>query len=87
MLRKLTYSPYAPRPRRSGRLVLLWMAVLAFIIYVTYYLNTRQRAATMSAAEPLAEEILRHDRVAGDALRNKIRPPKGPSRRRAVEWE
>jgi len=50
------------------------MAVLSFILFVTYYLKTRQQAAAMS--EPLAEGILMHDKAGSEALRNKIRPPK-----------
>ncbi|KAK7921039.1 hypothetical protein PG985_009061 [Apiospora marii] len=78
------YSPYA-RPRRSKRLVVVWMAVFVFILVVTYYLNRRQRAMNL-VAEPLAEGILMHDegdQVGGrigvsEALRNKVRPPKAP---------
>ena len=78
------YSPYA-RPRRSKRLIVVWMAVFVFILVVTYYLNRRQHAATV-VAEPLAESILMHADVDGvgsrvgvsEALRNKVRPPKAP---------
>ncbi|KAK7977647.1 hypothetical protein PG996_003701 [Apiospora saccharicola] len=73
------YSPYA-RPRRSQRLVVVWMAVFVFILVVTYYLNRRQGPATV-VAEPLAEGILMHNDDNGrvgvlEALRNKVRPPK-----------
>ncbi|KAK8107672.1 uncharacterized protein PG998_009685 [Apiospora kogelbergensis] len=72
---RIRFSPYGPRPRRSARLVLVWMAVLSFILFVTYYLKTRQQATAMS--EPLAEGLLLHDKAGGsEALRNKIRPPK-----------
>ncbi|KAK8025732.1 hypothetical protein PG990_003555 [Apiospora arundinis] len=71
----IRFSPYAPRRRRSARLVLVWMAVLSFILFVTYYFKTRQQATALS--EPFAEGILMHDKAAGgEALRNKIRPPK-----------
>ncbi|XXG97705.1 hypothetical protein Hte_004012 [Hypoxylon texense] len=46
------YSPYGPRPRRSARLVLLWMAILAVALVATFYLTTRERGATASYAGP-----------------------------------
>ncbi|KAK8039120.1 hypothetical protein PG993_007531 [Apiospora rasikravindrae] len=76
MLRIGRISPYGPRPRRSARLVMVWIALFAFIVLVTYWINARERAATtVMASEPLAENIM-HDNIArDDALRNKIRPP------------
>ncbi|KAK7948329.1 hypothetical protein PG997_001121 [Apiospora hydei] len=84
MLRIGRISPYGPRPRRSARLVMVWVALFAFIVLVTYWINARERAATtVMSSEPLAENILMHDNMArDDALRNKIRPPtaRGPSK-------
>ncbi|KAK0626099.1 hypothetical protein B0T14DRAFT_509156 [Immersiella caudata] len=43
MPRKLKnmYSPYGPRPRHSARLVVLWVACFFFIVFLTWYLNSR----------------------------------------------
>ena len=47
------FSPYAPRHRRSTRLVLIWIALFFFILYVTYYL-TRHSDET----KPYVEELM-----------------------------
>ncbi|KAI2632402.1 hypothetical protein GGR54DRAFT_583340 [Hypoxylon sp. NC1633] len=39
------YSPYAPRPKRSAQLIVIWMAILVVALVVTFYLTTRERSA------------------------------------------
>lgn len=36
---KEMYSPFRPRPRKSARLVLVWMALLVLVLWATYYLR------------------------------------------------
>jgi hypothetical protein len=47
-------SPYAPRRRRSARLVLIWVATLLLTIWITWYISTRQR----ERAQPYVEEFM-----------------------------
>ncbi|KAI1256771.1 hypothetical protein MGN70_001897 [Eutypa lata] len=51
---KLTYSPYGPRPRRSPRLIKAWIAALAIVVLIMYYMMTRHRDTTRSYANMLA---------------------------------
>jgi len=49
------YSPYGPRPRRSGVLVLLWMATFLFILFVTWYITTRHGETAREYAREFAK--------------------------------
>ncbi|KXX80696.1 hypothetical protein MMYC01_202100 [Madurella mycetomatis] len=51
------YAPwgYAPRRRRSARLVIIWMAVFVLAGWTTWYISTRQR----ERAAPYIKEFLR----------------------------
>ncbi|EMR65859.1 hypothetical protein UCREL1_7162 [Eutypa lata UCREL1] len=51
---KLTYSPYGPRPHRSPRLIKAWIAALAIVVLIMYYMMTRHRDTTRSYANMLA---------------------------------
>ncbi|KAI0181947.1 hypothetical protein GGR52DRAFT_61954 [Hypoxylon sp. FL1284] len=63
------YSPYGPRPRRSARLVLVWMAVLVAVLVTTFYLTTREVAATASYADlRLPPEVGGEPARAGDKV-------------------
>jgi len=44
------YSPYGPRRRRSGKLVLLWMAIFIGIVWYMWYLSKRGETARLYAA-------------------------------------
>ncbi|KUI55244.1 hypothetical protein VP1G_02640 [Cytospora mali] len=48
------WSPYARPPRRSKKLVLLWVGTFLFIGFVTWYLSSRHRMAN-SYAEVLTD--------------------------------
>ncbi len=54
------FSPYAPRRRRSTRLVLIWVSLFVFILYVTWYLS-RHREQT----KPYVEEFMHPGAVKG----------------------
>lgn len=58
-------SLYAPRRRRSGRLVLVWMATLVFAVWVTWYITTRHS----QTAKPYVNEFL-HPVGGGSGRRN-----------------
>ncbi|KAF9877779.1 hypothetical protein CkaCkLH20_04914 [Colletotrichum karsti] len=46
-----TFSPYAPRVRRSPRMVITWVGVWLLILTLTWWLATRRSAAAAAAAE------------------------------------
>ncbi|ROW04023.1 hypothetical protein VSDG_00977 [Cytospora chrysosperma] len=48
------WSPYARPPRRSRKLVLIWVGTFLFLGFFTWYLATRHRMAN-SYAEVLTE--------------------------------
>ncbi|KAI1333983.1 hypothetical protein F5Y15DRAFT_403394 [Xylariaceae sp. FL0016] len=50
------YSPYGPRPRRSARLILIWVAVLLMLFLLTFYLASRENEQTTSYAKMLANK-------------------------------
>ncbi|KAK3387231.1 hypothetical protein B0H63DRAFT_558792 [Podospora didyma] len=35
------FSPYGPRPKRSPKFVFLWVACFLFILFATWYMNSR----------------------------------------------
>ncbi|KAK5660781.1 hypothetical protein OQA88_12148 [Cercophora sp. LCS_1] len=55
---KTYYSPYGPKPKRSGRLVVLWMMCFLFILFGTWFLTTRHGETTRGMAKTL---LLRPD--------------------------
>jgi hypothetical protein len=44
------FSPYAPRRRRSARLVVIWMSLFVIILWLTWY-YTSGKGAMSEAAE------------------------------------
>lgn len=48
------FSPYAPRRRRSARLVAVWLATFLFVLWMTWYVTSRQR----ERAVPYVDEFL-----------------------------
>ncbi|KAI1111235.1 hypothetical protein F5Y14DRAFT_454250 [Nemania sp. NC0429] len=67
MPRALNFSPYGPRPRRSARLVLLWILVLALILALTFYLTSRDGEPSKVDAEVVMQKL----RGGGGSLREK----------------
>ncbi|KAK0705226.1 hypothetical protein B0H67DRAFT_593515 [Lasiosphaeris hirsuta] len=59
-MRSLNYSPYAPRPRRSAQLVVLWMVVFIGILVATWYISTRHTEAAAEYVDKLLRKKL-HD--------------------------
>ncbi|KAK4101413.1 hypothetical protein N658DRAFT_425687 [Parathielavia hyrcaniae] len=55
---KKYFSPYAPRKPRSPRLVLVWMSTFVFVLWVTWYITTRQK----ERAAPYVEEFIHSGR-------------------------
>lgn len=49
------WSPYARPPRRSKKLVLLWISTLLFIGFMTWYLATRHNQMANSYEDVLTE--------------------------------
>lgn len=49
------WSPYARPPRRSKKLVLLWLLTFITVGFLTWYLSTRRGASTESYAAVLTE--------------------------------
>lgn len=49
------WSPYARPPRRSKRLVLLWLLTFLIIGFFTWYISTRRGGMTETYAEVLTE--------------------------------
>lgn len=49
------WSPYARPPRRSKKLVLLWLITFLIIGFFTWYISTRRGAMTETYAEVLTE--------------------------------
>ncbi|CAJ2511118.1 Uu.00g067430.m01.CDS01 [Anthostomella pinea] len=42
----MAISPYGPRPRRSARLIIMWVAVLVIIFILMFYLTSRDSEAS-----------------------------------------
>lgn len=55
-MRSLNYSPYGPRPRRSGQLVALWMVVFIGILVATWYISTRHADTAKEYADRLLQK-------------------------------
>ncbi|KAL2185057.1 hypothetical protein L209DRAFT_690972 [Thermothelomyces heterothallicus CBS 203.75] len=53
------FSPYAPRRRRSPRLVLIWVSVFLFLLWITWYITTRHK----EEAAPYVEEFIHPGRM------------------------
>jgi hypothetical protein len=53
----MAYVPwgYAPRRRRSPRLVIIWVTVFILVAWMTWYVSTRHR----ERAAPYVKEFLR----------------------------
>lgn len=49
------WSPYARPPRRSKKLVLLWLVTFLIIGFFTWYISTRRGGMTETYAEVLTE--------------------------------
>ncbi|GAW24877.1 hypothetical protein ANO14919_144720 [Xylariales sp. No.14919] len=67
MPRMPKFSPYGPRPRRSARLVLGWVVVLALILALTFYLTSRDGEPSKVDARIVMDKI----RGRGRSLREK----------------
>ncbi|KAI0472330.1 hypothetical protein F4859DRAFT_515181 [Xylaria cf. heliscus] len=57
MPRMPKFSPYGPRPRRSARLIFVWVVVLLIILALTLYLTTRDGEPSRIDAKTVADKI------------------------------
>ncbi|KAI0198762.1 hypothetical protein F4808DRAFT_462521 [Astrocystis sublimbata] len=57
MPRMPRFSPYGPRPKRSARIVMLWVAVLLLILGLTFYLTTRDGEPSRVDTKVVMEKI------------------------------
>lgn len=67
------FSPYGPRPRRSARLVILWMVAFLTILWLTWYISSRHR----ERAKPYVEELLRPGSRFGDLKKGAVPQEEG----------
>ncbi|KAI0804955.1 hypothetical protein GGR55DRAFT_657870 [Xylaria sp. FL0064] len=67
MPRMPKFSPYGARPRRSARLVLGWVLVLALILALTFYLSARTGEPSRVDAKTVMDKM----RGRGGSLREK----------------
>ncbi|OHE97659.1 hypothetical protein CORC01_07074 [Colletotrichum orchidophilum] len=51
----LNFSPYAPRRRRSPRIVITWVAAWLTVLTLTWWIVTRRSSGLAGGLERLAE--------------------------------
>ncbi|KAL2195877.1 hypothetical protein P885DRAFT_70023 [Corynascus similis CBS 632.67] len=53
------FSVYAPRRRRSPRIVLIWVSIFVFLVWLMWFITTRHKGE----ATPYVEEFIHPGRM------------------------